>query len=898
MLGKRIINTATGAACTTDTVQILGDTSCVAYYKMSDATDQTGSYDGTATNVNFNVAGKFGNAAQFNGSSSKITLPNSTTNSIDSNGAFSVSFWFFANSGSLGSTERRMITLFDGLYIWIEIPANEFLRYRVTSSSSTYIENTGTTTITENAWHHIILTGDSTNGIIAYLNGSVEILSASWDGTFKNGSGASRYDFNVFGWQEDNLGSLVRPFLGKIDQVRIFDRAITSDEVTTLYNEVYCQPTIVPTDHFEVALYDGNSGTNEISSLDFKPDLVYTKWRSGSVQRNSCIYDSVRGVGDILVSEENYQSGYISNTLTSFDDDGFTLGNWVGNNQTGNKWVALNWKAGGTAVSNTDGTITSQVSANTDAGFSIISYTGNGVIPSTYGHGLSKTPEIVLVKNRDASSNWTFNSNLTPTGAMFGHLNTTSGLSQTTWMGGTDSVVSMLFENGNLQNANGNDYIAYAFHSVEGYSRIGYYTGTGANGNSIVTGFRPAFVMTKKTNNTGSWTIIDNKRDSSNPIEKFLKANDSTSEGTASDYADFNSNGFTLNTSSGNNSGDTFIYLAFAEENVQPEPELANSFNVVTYTGNGSTQNVTGLGFKPDLVFTKWRGGSEQRNSFIYDSVRGVGDILAAEANYQSGYVSNSLTSFDNDGFTLGNWVGNNQTGNQWVAWCWKASNDSTINNDGSITSVVSANPAAGFSVVSYNSNGTAGATVGTGLDSAAEMIIVKNRDDSDKWAVYHSATGATKFLSLNETSAATTSSAYWNNTEPTENSFTIGATSPVNSPNNEDYIAYCFHSTDNQKIGSYTGTGVNGNSITTGFQPRWILIKNTTSGTNSSWWMIDAVRNPSNPRNNRLVADQNFAETTYTPANLNFDANGFTLDGSYHGTNANGNTYIYLAIA
>ena len=212
MLGKRIINTATGAACTTDTVQILGDTSCVAYYKMSDATDQTGSYDGTATNVNFNVAGKFGNAAQFNGSSSKITLPNSTTNSIDSNGAFSVSFWFFANSGSLGSTERRMITLFDGLYIWIEIPANEFLRYRVTSSSSTYIENTGTTTITENAWHHIILTGDSTNGIIAYLNGSVEILSASWDCTFKNGSGASRYDFNVFGGQEDNLGSLVRPF--------------------------------------------------------------------------------------------------------------------------------------------------------------------------------------------------------------------------------------------------------------------------------------------------------------------------------------------------------------------------------------------------------------------------------------------------------------------------------------------------------------------------------------------------------------------------------------------------------------------------------------------------------------------------------------------------------------
>ena len=897
MLGKRIINTATGAACTTDTVQILGDTSCVAYYKMSDATDQTGSYDGAATNVNFNVAGKFGNAAQFNGSSSKITLPNSTTNSIDSNGAFSVSFWFFANSGSLGSTERRMITLFDGLYIWIEIPANEFLRYRVTSSSSTYIENTGTTTITENAWHHIILTGDSTNGIIAYLNGSVEILSASWDGTFKNGSGASRYDFNVFGGQEDNLGSLVRPFLGKIDQVRIFDRAITSDEVTTLYNEVYCQPTIVPTDHFEVALYDGNSGTNEISSLDFKPDLVYTKWRSGSVQRNSCIYDSVRGVGDILVSEENYQSGYISNTLTSFDDDGFTLGNWVGNNQTGNKWVAWNWKAGGTAVSNTDGTITSQVSANTDAGFSIISYTGNGVIPSTYGHGLSKTPEIVLVKNRDASSNWTFNSNLTPTGAIFGHLNTTAGLSQSTWMGGTDSVVSMLFENGNLQNANGNDYIAYAFHSVEGYSKIGSYVGTGASGNSIVTGFRPAFVMTKKTNNTGSWTIIDNKRDSSNPIEKFLKANDSTSEGTASDYADFNSNGFTLNTSSGNNSGDTFIYLAFAEENVQPEPELANSFNVVTYTGNGSTQAVTGLGFQPDFVWIRERTTVEGYR--LYDSVRGVTKHLNTTNTAAEAVNSAGLTSFDSNGFSVGSYAPVNTNNEDYVAWAWKASNDSTINNDGSISSVVSANPASGFSVVKYTGTNSAD-DVGHGLSSTPELVIAKTLDSSDSnsnWIVASTLLSGQRGILNGTQSFASSTTHFRADATSTVLRLSDNSSSNVNR-NGDDHIAYCFHSVDGyQKVGSYTGTTA-AKQVDVGFQPRFVMIKNS-SRSPEQWFMVDSLR--TGTYSPILHPNQNFAETQNVAEDVNFNSNGFLLDTTAvasAGLNENGDTYIYLAIA
>ena len=189
---------------------------------------------------------------------------------------------------------------------------------------------------------------------------------------------------------------------------------------------------------------------------------------------------------------------------------------------------------------------------------------------------MSETPKVVIVKNRSASSNWTFNFNLTPTGAMFGHLNTAGALSQTTWMGGTSSVVSMLYENGNLQNANGNNYIAYCFAEVAGFSKFGSYSGTGTTLQTIDCGFEPAFVLIKNSNHGNIWTILDNKRNPSDPRNLGLFPSSSQAEYTfpgTPNGVSFVSNGFTLNTNqpefnqveTGSSGGD-YIYMAFANQ--------------------------------------------------------------------------------------------------------------------------------------------------------------------------------------------------------------------------------------------------------------------------------------------------------------------------------------------
>jgi len=898
MFGDRLIKSnSAGAACTTDTVQILGDTSCVAYYKMNDATDETGSYDGTATNVNFNVAGKFGNAGEFNGSSSKIT----NTNQVIPNGATSFSFWYNPS----GATSVQYIigsgvaTASKGISVAYTGSTGTFGVVILKGVTALAANFSGTTAYSNTDWHNVSVIWDGTttsNAVKIYVNGSLEAEGTS------NTSSASIGAYTTFGIGGVNGGGYAK---GKIDQVRIFDRAITANEVTTLYNEVQCIPTIVPTDHFNTALYTGDdtntSYTRDITGVGFDPDFVWIKDRDNGNFEHA-IFDSVRGAGSskVLSSDTTGAEGWTSAApMSAFITDGFSVqprSPWNANNlvnKNGEDFVAWNWKAGGDDVLNEEGTIDSQVSANVDAGFSVVKWNSSSNLYGSVGHGLSATPELIIMKRYSTTGDWlVWTPNLGD--GTFLRLNTTGALA--TWGNGTlTPITSTTFTNAD---GGSEDYIAYAFHSVEGYSKIGSYVGTGTVGNSIVTGFRPAFMLFRAVDIAFPWELVDNKRP-----DGELNANNSDFE-RIENTPDFLQNGFRLTTDRYNNAGQKFIFMAIAEENVQPEPELANSFNVVTYTGNGGTQAVTGLGFEPDLVWIKGRSTSSQDHTIV-DSVRGISRRI--RPSYTSAEVLESgfnVTAFNSDGFTLvdntaGNYNVNGAVGGlysgaaQYVAWCWKASNDSTINQEGSITSIVSANPAAGFSVVSYNSNGTAGATVGTGLDSAAEMIIVKNRDDSDKWAVYHSATGATKFLSLNETSAATTSSAYWNNTEPTENSFTIGATSPVNSPNNEDYIAYCFHSTDNQKIGSYT---MNGSALTVdvGFAPRFFLYKEATRA--ASWVIADDLRSAGGNYKARLYPDLSAVEST--SQQVQFVGNTVVLNYGSTGNNATSGTGIYLAIA
>lgn len=331
--------------------------------------------------------------------------------------------------------------------------------------------------------------------------------------------------------------------------------------------------------------------------------------------------------------------------------------------------------------------------------------------------------------------------------------------------------------------------------------------------------------------------------------------------------------------------GTNGFYLPFRND------YTVEGFSATTYTGTGSTQYIGGVGFEPDLVWIKNRDTLDSH--VLFDSIRGATERLFSNLTNAEDTATNSLTSFESDGFMAGGHDGTNKSGSNHVAWCWDAGSGSPVSNtDGSITSTVKANPSRGFSIVSYTGTGSA-ATVGHGLSSAPEMIIIKNRDDgTQEFVSYHDSIGATKYLKFT-TDAAITTSNTWNDTAPTSSVFSVKTAYSVNR-NTYKHIAYCFHSVSGySKMGSWTGTG-SSLSVTTGFKPAFVLLKNTSDGT-TSWIIFDGTRNTSDPRDLRLDPNASDAESTFSNA-MDFDADGFTINSS--GLSQSGATYIYMAFA
>jgi hypothetical protein len=316
------------------------------------------------------------------------------------------------------------------------------------------------------------------------------------------------------------------------------------------------------------------------------------------------------------------------------------------------------------------------------------------------------------------------------------------------------------------------------------------------------------------------------------------------------------------------------------------------------YTGNGSTQTITNAaGFKPDLVWVK--GRSNATDNELTDSVRGVTKSLISNSTAAEATDTQGLTAFNSNGFTLGTDANYNGSGRTFVGWQWQAGQGTTSSNtNGTITSTVSVNASAGFSVVTYTGTG-ANATVGHGLGVAPSWIIVKSRSASGQdWRVYTATVGNTGVVTLNSDGAAVINqSGFWNNTSPTSSVFSVGGSASTNG-SGTTYVAYCWTPIAGYSaFGSYTGNGsADGPMIYTGFRPKFVLIKSTTSA--NDWIIEDTARNTYNVSNSKLSPNTSGAEFTDTSAvGIDFLSNGFKIRGTDGSINTS-NTYIYAAFA
>ena len=334
-----------------------------------------------------------------------------------------------------------------------------------------------------------------------------------------------------------------------------------------------------------------------------------------------------------------------------------------------------------------------------------------------------------------------------------------------------------------------------------------------------------------------------------------------------------------------------------------PTPTIANGAQYMAatlYTGNGTSQAVSnavnGQSFQPDLLWFKSRSAALDHN--LLDTVRGANKILVSNSTVVEAVYGGAQVSFDTGGFTVGGLNQMNQNAATFVGWNWKAGNSSgSSNTNGSITSTVSANTTAGFSVVTYTGNNTSGSTVGHGLGVAPNMIIIKSRSRTSRWLAWQSSLSSQQVLVLNATDAAATGSNGYVGTVGASN-FQISGISTNDDINflNATYVAYCWAAVPGYSaFGSYTGNGsADGPFVYANMRPRYVLIKRTDS--TGDWYIWDTSRNTYNVVGEELLADTSGAGNTAT--DLDILSNGFKLRTTTAAINASSGTYIYAAFA
>ena len=725
MLNKRLINT--GAAAAFDPLQNF----------------ETVTYTGNSGTQK--ITGYIRKGAAFNGSSSISTNLN-----LDTSSAFTWSCWIsISNKRSTNYISEILTTTlasspFNGLTLAIDSPNLALMAGG--SNQGTILSNPNL-----NQWYHIAITYNGAGTIKCYVDNGTPVTISY---TLAQGGTLGIGDGPVGSW----LG-----FIGKIDQVRIFDKELSSAEVTTLYNEDYDSSTKSTTDIFGdgsgVALYELDEDANDSSGTSTVPTHYF------------------------FVSDAGNQSSSVR--VNSVDSE-FTYTRPSGYDEWG-------------------GTFDPNNVAHQYVGSS--SYT-------TLSEGNKKWDK---------------------SGAYYNSIWSTNGYNSGKYYFELEFLGAELF-----------------FGIIKTSTATTLYDGNVVKENSI---------------SYGSWNTTSFKYSITNSSEgQALSTNDVI--GFAVDFDN--------------------LELKYYRNNTLIDTSTIASSN---YNGTPTNVNFLGMAFQPDLVWIKRRNTAEDHA--LFDSVRGTLNQISSNltaAAYDTSSPYEGVTSFDSNGFTTGNNGATNRSPNTYVAWCWKAGGAAVSNTDGSITSQVSANPDAGFSIVKAQGTGAYPTvnTVGHGLNQAPEMIITKDIDQTLGWLVYHTAlTDNTGYLRLDATNAESTDSNVWGNQEPTSSIFGIANGWTINL--NSNFIAYCFHSVDGyQKVGSYTGNRPTDVSVNVGFAPRFVMIKCVASG--ESWVIVDSARG-----DNLLHPDTSGAEQAYTGVSLT--STGFTVHDSGL-SNTDNATHIYLAIA
>ena len=547
-----------------------------------------------------------------------------------------------------------------------------------------------------------------------------------------------------------------------------------------------------------------------------------------------------------------------------------TLGNDSSGN--GNTWTTNNISvtAGATYDSMTDvPTLTSATAANYCV-MNPLDYNASNVPTIVDGNLKYTTNSAIGARSTIAMSSgkWYCEVNVTSTGNMLGIISSTASLTGVSYPGSTSAGYGYYSDNGNKYNNGANSAYGSTY------------------GNSDVIGIAfdaDAGTLTYYKNNTSQGTAFSSIPSGS---YSFVFGN-----GASTGSFNFGQRPFAYTPPSG--------YVALNTYNLStPTIAAGNKYMDATlYTGTLLSNSITNAAsFKPDLVWVKSRSAATDHK--LTDSVRGVTKGLISNTQGVETTDTQGLTAINSNGFTVGTDTNYNNLTATYVAWQWQAGQGSTSSNtSGSITSTVSVNASAGFSIVTYTGNNTAGATIGHGLGVKPNLIIIKNKNvGTTNWLTYSSVLGATKFLKIESTDSAGTSILPFNNTEPTSSVFSVGAWDVPNGSGNS-HIAYCWTEIAGfSKFGSYTGNGSSdGPFIYTGFRPKFILYK--CSSTTGNWILLDSVRSNSNVASARLLPNTSDSEASGTHL-VDFLSNGFKLRNIDANGNGSGSTYVYAAFA